>query len=139
LEINDKDIFFLYSGKLIEIPVKDIRKIHVHGYSLRAWKLWPTLIFSVITNAIAFSVVSENADKEVFAAVIFIPPLLLLPYAYFTGDPQISFSVPLDKEEIKKLKPYCRYPQGLDQLQRKKLLILFKQEKFLKLTEVFNE
>jgi hypothetical protein len=46
------------------------------------------------------------------------------------GEPKVHFSSPFNKKELKKLRLYCRYPQGLTSDQAQQLLQHYKQDDF---------
>ena len=141
LEINDSTFFFLHREELCKVPIHDILNVYVHGFSLQDAKLWPTITLAIL-DVLAFGAASESGlleEDPLFAPLVLGTPLLLLSFAYFTGDPKVSFSPPLDENYIEKLKSYCRYPQGLNQEQRKMLLKHYNQENFQLFIEVLNE
>lgn len=132
LAVNDTALYFGSQAKLYKVPLANVSNVYVHDYSLRKQKLsgsTPSFIFW------ALPIFAEpNFSKGVWLQVLLIEGLTI--HSCFVGDPKVSFSPPLKNKDFDKLQLYCRYSQGLTPEKWRQLLEYYKQEEFLRLSEL---
>jgi hypothetical protein len=137
LAVSDSMLYFMYANKINVVDLSYVRKIFVHGYSIspgtKMLAAIPPLFLEGLVMAVAFS---EEAPAWGY---ISIGAMVLTIYGISTGNPKVSFSPPLKEKELKKLKLYCRYPQGLTLEQWNELLRLNGQEDFLRPVKIQEE
>ena len=114
----------MHKEKIYNVSLDKIQFIYIEGYNRQQAKLPQTIIFGLV--AIAELIVASNDAPAWY--LFAIPPLILLPISYFTGNPDMTFE-PLSDEDIRlKIILYCRFPQGLSEEQLKLLLKHYNQE-----------
>jgi len=131
LTISKNALLFLHKENVFEVPLDSIQNLYVDGYSSRDDKLLPTILTG--TAAIIYTGIASNVgllEDSPEACLVFIPPLILIPYSYFTGNPNMNFSPQSDKDVVEKIQRYCRFPQDLNQDQIILLLKHYNQENF---------
>ena len=133
LTIYNDTLIFLHSEHIFAVPLTDINKVCVEGYSRQKDKAWSGAMMGMA----AILTISMGSGVGIFeefptaAYLIYLPPLVLIPYSVFTGDPDMDFLPARDKDFNDRIRLYCRFPQGLNQLQVQSLLAYYGQAEFM--------
>lgn len=128
LAVSESNLYLRDEDQIITVPLSDVKKIYIHDYrispALKIFGSMPFLLVDFAVMGVAFSV--DEPAWGVAAGLTMVGTVVLL----FVEDPSVVFLAPFEKDELEKLRLYCRYPQGLNEEQWRKLLESFDQEDF---------
>ena len=127
LAVNDTSLIFDNSGRLYSIGWDQVKSVSVIGYNPRFYAL-PG--FYIITDLIAGPALLQIYPPIGVLAFVHAGCIMMSLY----DQSQHSFFKPgsLAKDR-ERLKPYCRYPQGLTEPQWREVLTVYEQEGFKEL------
>lgn len=129
LAISDNLLYYHMSNKLYVTRIVDINEIFILEYtnrqSYKACAVVPSLAVEGCVAAVAFDV---GQPLWGFISILTMP---LTIWSTSGGNPQVKFEFPLKEKNMKKLRLYCRYPQGLTDKQWEELIEYFDQEGFI--------
>ena len=128
LAVDDSCVYHVYEEAVYRVPLSKISKIYIRGYSQLSEKYLSVTPLILMETAFIFSSGSSEWDDKVkkytlISEVLTIGSLLI-------GNPEVNFKPPLTDKQMEKLKLYCRYPQGLDDLQWNEVLLYYGQTEF---------
>ncbi|MDZ7362984.1 MAG: hypothetical protein ONB46_20030 [candidate division KSB1 bacterium] len=133
LALADSTLFFESNNRLHAIPISKIKKIHIHGYSVKGVKT-PTMLAVIGIDIAVISIAGGDDDVRTLTLLSGLS-LPLAMAGIFIGDPKVNFTPPFTASDLYKLRLYCRYPQGLASEQWQALLNSYGQKEFHRLLE----
>lgn len=133
IAVNDSMLVLEYNAKLYAVPLSEAKHVYIHDYSLKNIKTVPMVLVTGINIVLlGHEIASEDGGPP--GIIIFGLLTYLGANSISSGDPKVDFSPPLGEKDLKKLKLYSRYPQGLTQQQWRELLQHYGQKDFQRLT-----
>jgi hypothetical protein len=123
LVVSDSVLHVVEGGRISFVNLSDVQNVYVHGYRISG----PQMMLGAIPvlfleGMVAYLTFSEGWFQWCGLFSVILIPLTIHSYAKGAGEPEVSFSSPFDETEVRKLKLYVRYPQGLTDQQRNRLL-----------------
>ncbi|UCC41292.1 MAG: hypothetical protein JSV96_07680 [Candidatus Aminicenantes bacterium] len=132
LAVSKSQLYFKDGDSLYLVSLSEVKKVHIRDYQIKSGIKTLAVIPSLIIEFAVFlaAVNAEGGTPWALLSAASIPATVL---GFTKSGAKVTFSPPLKEDEIKTLRLYCRYPQGLTEEQWSLLLKLYNQKDFLRL------
>jgi len=128
LSVRDRSIIIGYDNSIYELPLRDIHRVHVEGYSLLHKKVLLLGPLSILDIYILYS--NPNTTMKVIFGLLAMGKLA----SVLAGDLDVVFTKPIFWRDLDKLRLYSRFPDDLNPEAWDQLLQQHGQSEFLKIT-----
>jgi hypothetical protein len=128
LSVTPNDLYYLSAQRVWRCPLDELRSVRVEGYDMTAGKIVTLALFGAADVGVTVLWASAGCWQ---LAVPAIPLLLIGTAVALSSELPVKHRYPLTEGSRTQLALYCRYPQGLTDVQWQELLSFHRQDKFL--------
>jgi hypothetical protein len=120
--LTDSSLCMMAEGKIVRLPFTSIETIHVQGFDGKSSKVGLGGLMILVDVLMLGASGNDSGQNSAPWVAAFGASAVLLGYSMFKEEQYGLFTKPFQGDSVERLKPFCRYPAGLNETQWKTLL-----------------